>query len=73
MSYFKVFYTRDNQPAYWIGNASSKEDAIKKVDVLPSLIYDVWLLDEWQDECDSRRGVYSDLLIKNNLDSDLLE
>ena len=71
--YFKVFYTRDNQPAYWIGKASSKEDAIKKADVLPSLIYDVWLLDEWMDECDSRRGVYSDLLIKNNLDSDLLE
>ena len=72
MSYFKVFYTRDNQPAYWIGKALSKEDAIKKADVLPSLIYDVWLLNEWQDECDSRRGVYSDLLIKNNLDSDLL-
>ena len=71
--YFKVFYTRENQPAYWIGKALSKEDAIKKADVLPSLIYDVWLLDEWMNECDSRRGVYSDLLIKNNLDSDLLE
>lgn len=65
MSYYKVFYTRENQPAYWIGNANSKEDAIKKADILPSLVYDVWLLDEWQDECDSRRGIYSDLKINN--------
>ena len=60
MSYYKVFYTRENQPAYWIGNANSKEDAIKKADILPSLVYD-----EWQDECDSRRGIYSDLKINN--------
>jgi len=67
MSYYKVFYTRNNQPAYWIGKANSKEDAIKKADVLPSLIYDVWLLDEWEDECDSRRGIFidKDLNIKN--------
>ena len=67
MSYYKVFYTRENQPAYWIGNAHSKEDAIKKADILPSLVYDVWLLDEWEDECDSRRGIFidKDLNIRN--------
>jgi len=66
MSYYKVFYTRENQPAYWIGKANSKEDAMKKADVLPSLIYDVWLLDEWMDECDSRRGIISKNLTINN-------
>ena len=61
MSYYKVFYTlADNTPSYWIGNARSKEHAIKKADVLPSLVYDVWLLDDWMDECDSRRGVHSE-------------
>lgn len=59
-SYYKVFYTRQDQPAYWIGQANSKEDAIQKADVLPDLVYEVWLLDDWMDECDSRRGVYSD-------------
>jgi hypothetical protein len=31
------------------------------------LIYDVWLLDEWEDECDSRRGIIidKDLKIRN--------
>lgn len=66
MSYYKVFYTRNNQPAYWVGKANSKEDAMLKADVLPSLIYDVWLLDEWMGECDSRRGIISkNLTIKN--------
>ena len=61
MNYFKVFYYRsNNQPAYWIGKARSEEDAIKKADVLPKLIYDVWLLDDWEDECDSRKGNYLD-------------
>jgi hypothetical protein len=31
----------------------AKEDAVKKADILPDLVYDVWLLDEWEDECDS--------------------
>tara|TARA_R110000868_G_scaffold168322_3_gene403031 strand:+ start:686 stop:934 length:249 start_codon:yes stop_codon:yes gene_type:complete len=57
--YFKVFfYTEENKPDYWIGQANSVEDAIKKADVLPKLVYDVWLLDEWEDECDSRRGMH---------------
>lgn len=58
--YFKVFYTIENSPAFWIGQANSKEHAVQKADVLPDLVYDVWLLSEWQDECDSRRGVHSD-------------
>lgn len=64
--YFKVFFTIENQPAYWIGQANSSEQAIQKADVLPSLVYDVWLLDDWMDECDSRRGAFPDLRIKNN-------
>lgn len=64
--YFKVFYTIENSPAYWIGQANSKEHAIQKADVLPSLVYDVWLLDDWMDECDSRRGAFPDLRIVNN-------
>lgn len=66
--YYKVFYTRaNNEDAYWIGNAHSKEDAIKKADVLPKLVSEVWILDEWFDECDSRRGIFleKDLNIKN--------
>jgi hypothetical protein len=67
-TYYKVFYTRENQPAYWIGSANSKEDAVKKADILPDLVYDVWLLDEWEDECDSRRGMFSKKFIrKSNL------
>ena len=59
MKYFKVFYTRaNNEPAYWIGQARSKEDAIKKADVLPKLVSEVWILDDWFDECDERKGNY---------------
>ena len=64
--YYKVFYTIENSHAFWIGQANSKEHAIQKADVLPSLVYDVWLLDDWMDECDSRRGVHS-----NKIDSSI--
>jgi hypothetical protein len=64
-TYYKVFYYRENQPAFWIGQANSKEDAVKKADIFPGLVYDVWLLDEWEDECDSRRGIFSKKFIKN--------
>jgi len=62
MDYYKVFYFRQNEPAYWIGKANSKEDAIKRADVSPSLVYDVWLLDDWMEFQDDRRGYYKDKL-----------
>ena len=65
MDYFKVFYFRQNEPAYWIGKANSKEDAIKRADVSPSLVYDVWLLDDWMEFCEERRGIYSDKIKEN--------
>ena len=39
---------------------------VKKADILPDLVYDVWLLDEWEDECDSRRGIYSKKFIRKS-------
>lgn len=45
-SYYKVFYTIEKSPAFWIGQANSKEHAIQKADVLSDLVYDVWLMDD---------------------------
>ena len=59
MNYYKVFCWNQGQPNYWIGKASSKEDAIKKADRHPSQIYDVWLLDDWIDYCEKRKGIYN--------------
>lgn len=58
MNYYKVFCWNQGQPNYWIGKASSKEEAIKKADRHPSQIYDVWLLDDWIDYCEKRKGIY---------------
>lgn len=58
MNYYKVFCWNQGQPNYWIGKASSKEEAIKKADRHPSQIYDVWLLEDWIDYCEKRKGVY---------------
>lgn len=59
MNYYKVFCWNQGQPNYWIGKASSKEEAIKKADRHPSQIYDVWLLDDWIDYCEKRKGIYN--------------
>ena len=58
MNYYKVFCWNQGQPNYWIGKASSKEDAIKKADRNLSQIYDVWLLDDWIEHCEKRKGAY---------------
>jgi len=59
MNYYKVFVWNHGQPNYWIGKANSKEDAIKKSDRNPDDIYDVWLLDDWIENCEKRLGMYS--------------
>jgi hypothetical protein len=64
--YYKVFFYRENQPDFRIVEANSKEDAIKKADIFPDLVYDVWVLKDWEDECDSRRGIYSEKFIKKS-------
>jgi hypothetical protein len=66
-TYYKVFYYRENQPAFWIGQANSKEDAVKKTDILPDLVYDVWILKEWEDYCNSRKGIFLKKIIKNEI------
>jgi hypothetical protein len=58
MNYYKVFVWNHGSPNYWIGEANSKEDAIKKSDRNPEDIYDVWLLDDWIDESIKRKGIY---------------
>jgi len=59
MKYYKVFLWNDGQPNYWIGKANSKEDAIKRSDRNPEDIYDVWLLDDWTENCVKRLGMYA--------------
>lgn len=46
MEYYKVLSWDNGSPNYWIGKAESKEDAIKRADRHPSLVYDVRTLDE---------------------------
>jgi hypothetical protein len=48
----------DGSPGFYIIYAYSKMDAVKRSDLQPELIYDVWLLDEWIDFCEKRRGPY---------------
>lgn len=58
MKQYKVFYMVDGSPGFYIIYAYSKMDAVKRSDLQPELIYDVWLLDEWIDFCEKRRGPY---------------
>jgi hypothetical protein len=58
MNYYKVFVWNHGSPNYWIGKANSKEDAIKRSDRNPDDIYDVWLLDDWIENCSKRLGIY---------------
>jgi len=58
MKYYKVFAYSNGNPSYWIGMAESNEDAIKKSKIDPILIMDVWVLDEWIEYCEKRRGTF---------------
>lgn len=46
MDYYKVLCFENGQPNFWIGRAESKQDAIKRADRHPDIVYDVRLLDE---------------------------
>ena len=46
MDYYKVLSFNNGQPNVWIGRAESKQDAIKRADRHPDIVYDVILLDE---------------------------
>jgi hypothetical protein len=66
---FKVFYWREKSgisPAFMILNANSVEDAIKKADVHPDMIYGVWELEAWLDFCEERRGIFNRKLTSTN-------
>lgn len=47
-------------------NANSVEDAIKKADVHPDMIYGVWELEAWLDFCEERRGIFNRKLTSTN-------
>jgi len=58
MMYFKVFAYSNGSPSYWIGKAENAEDAIKKSNLDPLIVMDVWILDEWIEFCNKRKGTY---------------
>lgn len=52
---FRVYTWIENKVDYFIVQAYSKEDAIKRLDLHPKLVFEVWTMEEWNNYCDRKK------------------
>lgn len=52
---YRVYTWIENKVDYFIVQAYSKEDAVKRLDLHPKLVFEVWTMDEWQKYCNRKK------------------